>query len=186
MRLEISVVPAFGPWPDVAQLVASDWGDLGLATDVQVRERTAHFTMRDANELIIEIWNEDTSAFPFTGNPKIDPRSQPATIFAVESRTWYATDGERGIEPTPEIARIVEIIEEAKTVGTEQQIELAQELNRLIADQLYGIGTVGLTPMIQGVVVFNSDMVNVPPLVANDWPVRTPGDARPETFFYRR
>ena len=186
LRLEISVVPAFGPWPDVAQLVAADWTDLGLTTDVQVRERTAHFTMRDANELIIEIWNEDTSAFPFTGNPKIDPRSNPATIFAVESRTWYATDGERGIAPTPEIARIVEIIETAKTVGTEQQIELAQELNRMIADQLYGIGTVGLTPMIQGVVVFNSDMVNVPPLVANDWPVRTPGDARPETFFYRR
>ena len=186
LRLEISVVPAFGPWPDVAQLVAADWGELGLTTDVQVRERTAHFTMRDANELIIEIWNEDTSAFPFTGNPKIDPRSDPATIFAVESRTWYRTDGERGIEPTPEIARIVDIIEEAKTVGTDQQIELAQELNRLIADQLYGIGTVGLTPMIQGVVVVNNGLHNVPDLVANDWPLRTPGDARPEQFFFRR
>src|SRR5690606_31743852 len=136
LRLEISVVPAFGPWPDVAQLVASDWTELGLTTDVQVRERTAHFTMRDSNELMMEIWNEDTSGFPFTGNPKIDPRSSPATIFAVEARTWYATDGERGIAPTPEIARIVEIIEEAKTVGTAQQIELAQELNRLVADQL--------------------------------------------------
>lgn len=185
LRLEVSVVPAFGPWPDVAQLVASDWNDLGLATDVQVRERTAHFTMRDANELIIEIWNEDTSGFPFTGNPKIDPRSDPATIFAVESRTWFRTDGERGIEPTPEIARIVEIIEEAKTVGTERQIELAQELNRLVADQIYGIGTVGLTPMIQGVVVINAGLGNVPDLVANDWPLRTPGDARPETFYYR-
>ena len=184
LRLEISVVPAFGPWPDVAQLVASDWEELGLTTDVQVRERTAHFTMRDANELIIEIWNEDTSAFPFTGNPKVDPRSDPATIFAVESRTWYATDGASGTEPTPEIARIVEIIEEAKTVGTEQQIELAQELNRLVAEQHFGIGTVGLTPMIQGVVVVNSDLVNVPDLVANDWPLRTPGDSRPETFFY--
>lgn len=186
LRLEISVVPAFGPWPDVAQLVAADWNDLGLATDVQVRERTAHFTMRDANELMIEVWNEDTSGFPFTGNPKIDPRSDPATIFAVETRTWYRTNGERGIAPTPEIARIVEIIEEAKTVGTERQIELAQELNRLVADQLYGIGTVGLTPMIQGVVVINEDMFNVPDLVANDWPLRTPGDARPETFYFRR
>jgi peptide/nickel transport system substrate-binding protein len=142
--------------------------------------------MRDANELMMEIWNEDTAGFPFTGNPKVDPRSSPATIFAVESRTWYATNGERGIEPTPEIARIVEIIEEAKTVGTERQIELAQELNRLVADQLYGIGTVGLTPMIQGVVVVNADLANVPDLVANDWPLRTPGDARPESFFYRR
>jgi peptide/nickel transport system substrate-binding protein len=186
LRLEISVVPAFGPWPDVAQLIAGDFADLGLATDIQIRERNTHFTMRDANELMMEIWNEDTAGFPFTGNPKVDPRSSPATIFAVESRTWYATNGERGIEPTPEIARIVEIIEEAKTVGTERQIELAQELNRLVADQLYGIGTVGLTPMIQGVVVVNADLANVPDLVANDWPLRTPGDARPESFFYRR
>ncbi|HET8984460.1 MAG TPA: hypothetical protein VFN03_01755, partial [Trueperaceae bacterium] len=61
-----------------------------------------------------------------------------------------------------------------------------QELNRMIADELYGIGTVGLTPMIQGVVVVNNDLYNVPALVANDWPLRTPGDSRPEQFFLRR
>jgi peptide/nickel transport system substrate-binding protein len=186
LRLEISVVPAFGPWPDVAQLVAADWAALGVATDVQVRERTAHFTMRDGNELMIEIWNEDTTAFPFTGNPKIDPRSDPATIFAVESRTWYRTGGERGRQPTASIARIVDIIEEAKTVGTERQIELAVELYTLAASELYSIGTVGLTPMIQGVVVVNQDLKNVPLVVANDWPLRTPGDARPEQFFFDR
>jgi peptide/nickel transport system substrate-binding protein len=186
LRLEISVVPAFGPWPDVAQLVAADWQALGLATDVQVRERNAHFTMRDSNELMIEIWNDDTTAFPFTGNPKVDPRSQPATIFAVETRTWYATGGERGIEPTGGIKRIVDIIEEAKTVGVEQQIALAQELFTLTSTELYGIGTVGLTPMIQGVVVVNQDLKNVPLVVANDWPLRTPGDARPEQFFFDR
>ncbi len=186
LRLEISVVPAFGPWPDVAQLVAANWEALGLSTDVQVRERNAHFTMRDSNELMIEIWNDDTTAFPFTGNPKVDPRSQPATIFAVETRTWYATGGERGIEPTGSIKRIVDIIEEAKTVGVEQQIELAKELFTITSSELYGIGTVGLTPMIQGVVVVNSDLKNVPLVVANDWPLRTPGDARPEQFFFDR
>ncbi len=186
LRLEISVVPAFGPWTDVAQLVAADWERLGLATDVQVRERTAHFTMRDSNELMIEIWNEDTTAFPFTGNPKIDPRSQPATIFAVESRTWYRSDGERGREPTPSIARIVDIIEEAKTVGVEQQIELAQELFSLTSHELFSLGTVGLTPMIQGVVVVNEDLRNVPEVVANDWPLRTPGNARVEQWWFDR
>lgn len=186
LRLEISVVPAFGPWPDVAQLVAADWESVGVQTDVQVRERSAHFTMRDSNELMIEIWNEDTTAFPFTGNPKVDPRSNPATIFAVESRHWYESDGERGSEPHPDIAKIVDIIEEAKTVGVEQQIELAQELFRHTATKAYALGTVGLTPMIQGVVVVNEDLKNVPELVANDWPLRTPGDARPEQFFFDR
>lgn len=185
LRIELSVVPAFGPWPDVAQLIAADWAAVGVPTDIQIRERNAHFTMRDANELQVEIWNEDTTAFPFTGNPKIDPRSDPATIFAVESRRWYNTAGAQGKEPAPGIARIVDIIEEAKTVGVERQIELAQELFRHAVDELYGFGTVGLTPMVQGVVVVNDRLMNVPTVVANDWPLRTPGDARPEQFFYK-
>lgn len=186
LRLEISVVPAFGPWVDVGQLVAADWSAVGLQTGVQVRERTAHFTMRDANELMIEVWNEDTTGFPFTGNPKMDPRSRPATIFAVENRRWYETHGEQGLEPTESIKRIVEIIDAAKTVGPEEQIELAHELFRLTSTELYSIGTVGLTPMVQGVVVVNEAFRNVPDSVGNDWPLRTPGNARPEQFFFRR
>ena len=73
--LEISVVPAFGSWPDVAQLVAKDWEKVGIKTIVQIRERALHFKMRDANELMTEIWNDDTTAFPFTGNAKVDVRN---------------------------------------------------------------------------------------------------------------
>ncbi|MFM8682114.1 MAG: hypothetical protein ACKOGH_21350 [Alphaproteobacteria bacterium] len=40
--------------------------------------------------------------------------------------------------------------------------------------------------MIQGVVVLNSRMRNVPAQLGNDWPLRTPGNARPEQFFYQR
>lgn len=185
LRIELSVVPAFGPWPDVAQLVAANWAAVGVPTDVQVRERNAHFTMRDANELQVEIWNEDTTAFPFTGNPKLDPRSNPATIFAVETRHWYESDGARGNEPAPGIKKIVDIIEKAKTVGTDEQIALAKELFQHSATMIYGFGTVGLTPMVQGVVVVNDALMNVPLVVANDWPLRTPGDARPEQFFYK-
>lgn len=185
LRLELSVVPAFGPWPDVAQLVAADWGAVGVPTDVQIRERNAHFTMRDANELQVEIWNEDTTAFPFTGNPKLDPRSNPATIFAVETRHWYESDGARGAEPAPGIKKIVDLIERAKTVGTAEQIAIAKELFQHSATQIYGFGTVGLTPMVQGVVVVNDALMNVPAVVANDWPLRTPGDARPEQFFFK-
>ena len=41
--IEISVVPAFGAWPDVAQLVAKDWEAVGIKTVVQIRERALHF-----------------------------------------------------------------------------------------------------------------------------------------------
>ena len=92
-----------GPtWPSSWRPTGRRWASPPTS---KVRERNAHFTMRDSNELQVEIWNEDTTAFPFTGNPKADPRSNPATIFAVESRTWYETDGARGSEPAPGIAQ---------------------------------------------------------------------------------
>lgn len=186
LTIEISIVPAFGPWPDVGQLVAADWGAVGVNTVVEIRERNAHFTMRDSNELMTEIWNEDTTGFPFTGNPKMDVRSTPATAFASEMRLWYESNGERGIEPTAPIARMVEIIDSAKTVGTEEQIELAHELFTIIATELYSLGTVGLTPLVQGVVVANQDLINLPAVAGNDWPLRTPGNARLEQLSFKR
>ena len=50
--IELSVVPAFGAWPDVAQLVARDWEAVGIKTVVQIRERALHFKMHEANELM--------------------------------------------------------------------------------------------------------------------------------------
>ncbi len=184
--IELSVVPAFANWPDVAQLVAANWQEVGVRTIVQVRERAAHFEMRDANEIVTEIWNEDTTGFPFTGAPKFDPRSQPGLAFAPLMRQWLQTDGKEGVEPTPEIKRIVEIIDMGKRVGIEDQIKLAHELFALWVDQCYEIGTVGLTPLVQGVVVINNSLKNVPTSLGNDWPLRTPGNANPEQFYFEQ
>jgi peptide/nickel transport system substrate-binding protein len=182
--IEISVVPNFANWPDVAQLVAADWQKVGVRTIVQVRERAVHFEMRDANEIVTELWNEDTTGFPFTGAPKFDPRSQPGLGIAPLMRQWLQTNGAEGVEPTAEFKRIVEIIDTGKTVGTEEQTALAKELFTLWADQAYEIGTVGLTPLVQGVVVINNDLKNVPETLGNDWPLRTPGNANPEQFYF--
>jgi len=186
LAIEISVVPAFGPWTDVAQLAAQDWEAVGVKTIVQVRERSLHFQMRETNDLMTEIWNNDTTGFPFSGEPQMDPRSPIATCFAFLHRKWYETGGAEGIEPPAEIKRLVEITDEAKTVGMERQVELAQELFRVWADNAWQIGTVGLTPMIQGVIVANEDLRNVPEVAGNDWPLRTPGDTRPEQYFFER
>ena len=98
--IEISVVPAFGAWPDVAQLVAKDWEAVGIKTVVQIRERALHFKMSDANELMTEIWNEDTTAFPFTGNAKFDPRNAPILTLGPLYTRWLRVrrQGGRGAD----------------------------------------------------------------------------------------
>jgi len=184
--IEISVVPAFGAWPDVALLVSKDWEAVGIKTIVQVRERALHFKMNENNELMCEIWNEDTSAFPYTGNAKVDPRNAPILTIGPLWRRWYASGGKEGQEPTPEVKRIVEIVDKARTVPPDEQVKLSQELYRIWADNVFEIGTIGLTPMVQGVVVTNTKFRNVPATLGNDWPLRSPGNARTEQFYFAK
>jgi peptide/nickel transport system substrate-binding protein len=153
---------------------------------VQVRERALHFKMREANELQTEMWNEDTTAFPFTGNAKFDPRNSPILTLGPLFGQWAQSKGKEGMEPPAPIKRIMEIVDTARVSGPEQQIKLAQELFRIWADNLYEIGTIGLTPMVQGVVVTGAKFRNVPTTLGNDWPLRSPGNARPEQFFIAR
>jgi peptide/nickel transport system substrate-binding protein len=181
-------VPAFGAWPDVAQLVAKDWETVGIKTIVQIRERALHFSMRAANQLMTEIWNEDTTAFPFTGGSKFDPRNGPLQQLTVGPLyyRWLTTGGKEGVEPTEPQKRIMQLVDIARSTGRDGQIKAAQELFRIWADNVYEIGTIGLTPMVQGVVVINSKMHNVPATIGNDWPLRTPGNARTEQFFFAK
>ena len=45
---------------------------------------------------------------------------------------------------------------------------------------------IGLTPMVQGVVVANVKFRNVPTTLGNDWPLRSPGNARTEQFYFAK
>jgi peptide/nickel transport system substrate-binding protein len=184
--IEISVVPAFGAWPDVAQLVARDWEAVGIKTVVQIRERALHFKMNDANELMASIWNEDTTAFPFTGNAKFDPRNTPILTLGPLYTRWLTSGGKDGVEPIEPIKRIMQLVDTARTVGRDGQVQAAQELFRIWADNVFEIGTVGLTPMVQGVVVVNTKLHNVPTTTSNDWPLRTPGNTRTEQYFFAK
>ena len=80
----------------------------------------------------------------------------------------------------------MELVDTARTVGPDGQVKAAQELFRIWADNVYEIGTIGLTPMVQGVVVLNNKFRNIPETIGNDWPLRTPGNARSEQFFFAR
>ncbi len=186
LELELAVTPAFGPWPDVGQLITADWQKVGIRTTLKVLERALSDQLQASGELMVQIWNNDTTGFPFTGNSKFDPRKFPQPVFAPLTKKWYDTQGQEGVPPTPEIAKAVELIDKANTVGDEERAKIAQELFRLFVDNMFQIGTVGLTPMIQGVVVVNNNLHNVPTTLGNDWPLRTPGNARPEQWYFSK
>jgi peptide/nickel transport system substrate-binding protein len=154
---------------------------------MQIRERALHFQMRQANDLQAELWNQDTAGFPFTGSTKYDFRKDlyGNLTYGPLWKPWFDTNGKEGVEPPPEAKRIVELQDKSKVAGPDEKIKIAQELFKLWVDNMFEIGTVGLTATDQGVAVVNTKLQNVPVKLTKDWPLRTPGNGRPEVWFFK-
>ena len=56
---------------------------------------------------------------------------------------------------------------------------------RIILDNQWAIGTVGLSPAIQGVRVVKNNMGNIPDRQLNDANVENPGNSRPEQWYFK-
>ncbi len=186
VTIELSVVPVFGPFPDVGQLIGKDWQNVGVKTNVQIRDRALDFSLRASNDIQAELWNQSTAGFPFTGATQYDVRKDAVSMQGPLWYQWGNTNGKEGVEPPAEIKRIWQLIDQAITVGPDEQAKLAQELFKIWVDNQFEIGTVGLTATDQGVVVVNATMRNVPANLTKDWPLRTPGNGRPEVWFYKK
>ena len=187
VTIELSVVEVFGPYRDIATLVTKDFEKVGIKVNMQIRERALHFQMRQANDLQAELWNQDTAGFPFTGSTKYDFRKDlyGNLTYGPLWKQWYDTNGKEGVEPPASAKKITELQDRAKTVGAADQAKIAQEIFRIWVDNMFEIGTVGLTATDQGVAVVNTKLHNVPVNLTKDWPLRTPGNGRPEVWFFR-
>jgi len=188
VMIELSVVEVFGPYRDIATLLVKDFEKVGVKVNMQIRERSLHFQMRQANDLQAELWNQDTAGFPFTGSTKYDFRKDlyGNLTYGPLWKQWYDTNGKQGVEPSAEAKKIVELQDKAKAAGPADQIKIAQELFKLWVDNMFEIGTVGLTATDQGVAVVNAKLHNVPAKLTKDWPLRTPGNGRPEVWFFKQ
>jgi peptide/nickel transport system substrate-binding protein len=187
VMIELSVVEVFGPYRDIATLVTRDFERVGIKVNMQIRERALHFQMRQANDLQAEMWNQDTAGFPFTGSTKYDFRKDlyGNLTYGPLWKPWYDTNGKEGVEPPPSAKRVIELQDNAKAAAPAQKVEIAKEIFRIWVDNMYEIGIVGLTATDQGVAVVNNRLRNVPANLTKDWPLRTPGNGRPEVWFFR-
>ena len=187
LMIELSVVEVFGPYRDIATLVTRDFEKVGVKVNMQIRERSLHFQMRQANDLQAEMWNQDTAGFPFTGSTKYDFRKDlyGNLTYGPLWKQWYDTNGKEGVEPPAEAKKIIELQDKSKTVGPAEKANIAKELFKIWVDNMFEIGTVGLTATDQGVAVVNVKLHNVPEKLTKDWPLRTPGNGRPEVWFFK-
>jgi peptide/nickel transport system substrate-binding protein len=187
-RLVIEVVTvgaAFVNWTGIAQMVAEQWAkSIGIKANVQQLERSLMSTRLENNELQIRVWSNDGSDNPFT-YPDHIVAIKPGSAMGPMHGKWWQSGGKVGVKPEGELLKQLELIEEGKSVPADKRIALGKQILELAVENVWVIGTVGVSPALLGVVIQSNKMGNVPESIPGSTPGQTPGHARPTTFYFK-
>lgn len=187
LRLEIFAISgAFVPFPRIAQSIAQQWQAIGIQLDVQELERNLGMTRMRNNEHQIFMWANDGSellyAFPRHALP-IDPAE--AMMGPLIAR-WFVTNGKEGMEPTDaNMLKAFDLYNQASGQTTEESNKTAQEIWKILVDNVFSIGTVGISPAVMGIRIVKNTMGNIPARQVNMQHARTPQSSHPATFFFK-
>jgi peptide/nickel transport system substrate-binding protein len=187
LRLEVFAISgAFVPFPRIAQSIAQQWQEIGIQLDVSELERNLGMTRMRNNEHQIFMWANDGSeliyAFPRHALP-IDPAE---AMMGPLIAPWFTTNGEEGVAPKEEaMLEAFDLYRSAGGQNKEESDKTAQEIWKIIVDNVFSIGTVGVSPAVMGIRVVKNTMGNIPARQVNMQHARTPQSSHPATFYFK-
>ena len=168
---------------DVAELLASQWTALGIQSTVKPEDVALWVTRATAGEHHVSVYAASGGFRPMMDPVWFFPSASTA-YWAPLHGLWYTSGGRAGEKPTGEIARIVEIYEQAMTTVDEaEQVALVKQAVQLHSENLWRIGVCG---GFDQVFVVKNDFRNVPEVGLGDNPLLTPGYTHPEQYFFDR
>ncbi len=187
LRIELmSVGGQFVEFTKVGEMVKQQWVKIGIDADVKETERSLAFTRLANNEHQIIIWSvsgsENILLFPRMVLPVDPAEGELGMPFA----RWYATNGAQGKKPTnPEMLRAFDLFRSASGKKEAERIKAAQEIWKIIVEESWAIGIVGLAPAFMGVRIVKNNLGNIPARQVNAQHTRTPNSSHPATFFFK-
>ena len=167
------------------EMVAQHWKKIGIRLDVKDTERNLSLKQVAANEQQFYVWgggNADIFMWPRHDMPAEPNEPFSGTLYA----TWYASNGASGKKPEdPELLKALELFRGAFGKEEADRIKSAQEIWKLIVEETWTIGTVGLSPAVMGVRIVKNNLGNIPQRQFNGQHGRTPCAAMPVTWFFK-
>jgi peptide/nickel transport system substrate-binding protein len=141
-----------------------------------------------ANEHQMIVWVNDGSEFLYTYPTHAIPviAGSSNSMMGPNIAKWYASNGQQGTKPEdPELLRALELFRSASGQEAEERKKTAQDIWKILVEETYSIGTVGLSPAVMGVRVVKNNMGNVPARQINAQHCRTPCTSHPPTIFFK-
>ena len=168
---------------DGIQLVVKNWQALGLKVDLKTMDRSLYWPRATGNQVQMAVWGIDRGL-----EPMVDPIYQipfdNRSWFAPQWGVWYNTGGKQGEKPEGSAAQVQQLYDQFKsTVDPAKQIQIAQQICKIAADDVFAIGTVGMVPSI---VVVKNYVQNVPDSAVTDWIMFSPNNLHPFQFWFKK
>lgn len=168
---------------DGIQLVVKDWQALGLKVDLKTMDRSLFWPRAIGNQIQVAVWGIDRGL-----EPMVDPIYQipfdNRSWFAPQWGVYYNTSGKQGVKPEGSAAEVQKLYDQFKaTVDGAKQVDIAKQICKTAADDVFAVGTVGMVPSI---VVVKNNFMNVPESAVTDWIIFSPDNLNPFQFYFKK
>ncbi|MEA2874613.1 MAG: peptide/nickel transport system substrate-binding protein [Hyphomicrobiales bacterium] len=187
LRLQIDVAQTLSPtWPQQAEMIIQQWRAIGIWAEMRLFERSLFYTRvrNDQNQIVL--WSNNGSESLYLYTIPVLPIDPQSSFGGAAYAQWYASNGAAGIKPTdPELLKGFELLRSAASQPEQRRVEIAQEIWKLLVDQVWSIGVVGQSPAYMGTRVVNERLENVPARTCVAQHCRTPWSGHPEQWYYR-
>jgi peptide/nickel transport system substrate-binding protein len=168
-----------------AEMIGQQWKKVGIHLEIQVLESALAEKRATANETQLYMHTGDGSDHLFTYPNHVFP-STPTTHGGVLYYRWYASAGSQGKEPPARLKEMMLMYRRAYGVPEQERIQLGKEIWKIVAEEVWTIGVVGLAAATSGVRIVKNGLRNAPERQYNGPDGMTPGASRPVTFFWAR
>ncbi|MFN8524571.1 MAG: ABC transporter substrate-binding protein [Chloroflexota bacterium] len=186
LRLELMTQSGvFFPLTKVAEMIRDQWKVIGLQADVKEAERSFAEKRIAANEHQIAIRASDGTEDIYAQDPGNAFPSRGDSYNGPLYGTWFASNGAQGKEPPPRMKEMMEIYKKAYGVSDEERVRMTKEIWKILAEELWTIGTVGQSPATTGVRIVKNNLGNVASRNINSASHKSPGAARPQQYYFK-
>jgi len=187
LRIEVQTAAATNlPHTQIAEMIKEHWRKIGIQADIKELERNLFYTRARNNDQQIAIWQNDGSEMIFLFPENALPVNPTGPLLGQPIAVWYATRGEKGQAPQGAQMKAVQLFRSAGgEKSAEKRDQIAREIWKILVDEQFSIGLVGLSPAMMGVRVVSNKLGNIPSRQVNAQHARTPCSSHPATFFFK-
>ena len=174
------------PICEIAEFIGQQWKKIGISFEGRPMPGPEVQALTENNEVIATIWENNSSEVMFEQAGNYIPVNFPNPLGPAIAR-WFDTGGAEGQPPPGHMGmeRVVELWRKGRTIPREMRVPLGKEIWTYLVDNLYHITTVGFVPVILGMHIVKNKMGNIQRRTAVSSSGQTPGNARPETYFWK-